>query len=99
MTTFDSEPALTMTMLEQKSRDPLVRLYRAILAACVHKPPDPVVTDDLVNVSATVEAVYLPERLVSQRGPQGLVAFIVPPDVRNTDQVQRPHRSSSRAIG
>ena len=45
-------------------------------AACIAFTSRPIlwVTGDLVNVCAAAEAVYLPEGLVSERGPQGLVA-------------------------
>jgi len=62
--------------------------FAATFAACAHKNPEPFIKDDLRQVTATVEAVYLPTRMVSLRGPNGPTTITVAPGVRNLDQVQ-----------
>lgn len=63
-------------------------LLLTILAACAHKPSEPFVKDDLVQMSATVAAVEPSAGLVSLRGPDGDATISVPPDVRNLAQVR-----------
>lgn len=59
------------------------------LAACAGTPPDPVAVVDTTELSATVESIDRPKRSVLLRGPTGrLVTVVVPPEVRNLDQVQ-----------
>jgi hypothetical protein len=60
----------------------------AVLAACAHRPAEPFVTDRLVQTTARVEAIDLPERLVSLSGPGGTATISVAPEVRNLEQVQ-----------
>jgi hypothetical protein len=60
----------------------------AVLAACAHRPTEPFVTDRLVQVTARIEAIDLPERLVSLSGPGGTATISVAPEVRNLEQVQ-----------
>jgi hypothetical protein len=60
-----------------------------VLAACASPPPAPVLVDKLVEKTATVEAVYLPTRMVALRGEDGRTATVMAgPEVRNLDQVQ-----------
>lgn len=57
--------------------------------ACKTEPPKPVRQESLQTVTATVEAVYLPTRMLVLRGEQNTTAaVIVGPDVRNLEQVQ-----------
>jgi hypothetical protein len=60
-----------------------------LVLGCSYEPPS-VVKDLRQEVtSATVESVYLPERLVSLRTEDGrLVAVVAGPEVRNLDQVK-----------
>jgi hypothetical protein len=60
------------------------------VAACAGKPPaEPVVRDQLLQRTATVEAVYLPTRMVSLRGDDGRKSsLLVGPEVVNLDQVE-----------
>lgn len=59
------------------------------LAACVRTPPEPVKVEDSVQVSATVEAIDLPNRLITLRVPEGdAVTVEVSPEVRNLAQVK-----------
>lgn len=60
-----------------------------VLVACMHKPPEPVVSDRLVQKTAIVEAVYMPSRMVALRTEDGVQsAVVVGPEVRNLDQVE-----------
>jgi len=63
-------------------------LILVALAACAHRPPEPFVKDELVQVTATVEAVDLPARLVSLRGPNGPATISVGPQVSNLENVR-----------
>jgi hypothetical protein len=59
------------------------------LAACTREPPKPVEVGDTVQVTATVEAIDLADRLVTLRGPEGnSVTVEVGPEVRNLAQVK-----------
>ncbi|HEY4645441.1 MAG TPA: hypothetical protein VIH25_04075 [Steroidobacteraceae bacterium] len=59
------------------------------LAACTREPPKPVEVEDAVQVTATVEAIDLANRLVTIRGPEGNAATLeVGPEVRNLPQVK-----------
>jgi hypothetical protein len=59
------------------------------LAACMGTPPKPVEVADSVKISATVEAIDLPNRLVTLRVPEGdAVTVEVSPEVRNLEQVK-----------
>ncbi|HEY8507600.1 MAG TPA: hypothetical protein VIL32_04525 [Steroidobacteraceae bacterium] len=61
----------------------------ALLAACAHKPPEPVVVDSLVSSTATVEEIHTPSRMVLLRTEDGdRTAVKVGPNVRNFDEVQ-----------
>jgi len=59
------------------------------LAACTRTPPAPVEVEESVQVSATVEAIDLPNRMVTLRVPEGdAVTVEVSPEVRNLEQVK-----------
>jgi len=59
------------------------------LAACTRAPPKPVEVEEAVEVTATVEAIDLANRLVTIRVPEGDAATLeVGPDVRNLSQVK-----------
>lgn len=59
------------------------------LAACTRTPPEPVEVEESVKVSATVEAIDLPNRLITLRVPEGeAVTVEVSPEVRNLAQVK-----------
>jgi len=59
------------------------------LAACTREPPKPVEVEDAVQVTATVEAIDLANRLVTVRGPEGnAVTLEVSPEARNLPQVK-----------
>lgn len=60
----------------------------AFLAGCAHEPSQPLVKDDLVQLTATVSAVDPSLRLVSLQGPDGEATISVPADVRNLEQVE-----------
>lgn len=58
-------------------------------AACASKPPaDPVVSDQVQQITATVEAVDPATRMVRLRGKQGPVDIALGPEVRNFDQIR-----------
>jgi hypothetical protein len=63
-------------------------LLAAVLTACAHRPTEPFVTDRLVQVTAKIDAIDLPERLVSLSGSGGTATISVAPEVRNLEQVQ-----------
>jgi hypothetical protein len=69
-------------------RQLVMGLVLVALAACAHRSPEPFVKDELVQVTATVEAVDLPARLVSLRGPNGPATIRVGPQVSNLENVQ-----------
>jgi len=59
------------------------------LAAGAREAPKPVEVEDAVQVTATVEAIDLANRLVTIRGPEGNAATLeVGPEVRNLPQVK-----------
>jgi len=60
----------------------------ALLAACAHRPAEPLVLDHLVQVKARVDAIDLSARLVSLRRPGRTSTIRVAPEVRNLEQVQ-----------
>jgi hypothetical protein len=60
----------------------------AICASC-RQTPEPVVRDELQEMTATVEAVYLPTRMVVLRDDHGgEAAVVVGPEVQNLEQVE-----------
>lgn len=60
-----------------------------LTGACASKPPaDPVVSDQVQQITATVEAVDPATRMVRLRGKQGPVDIALGPEVRNFDQIQ-----------
>jgi hypothetical protein len=69
---------------------PSVLAVCAGLAACASKPPpEPVKVENTESISATVESIDLPKRLVSLRAPNGEKATVeVSPEVRNLEQVR-----------
>ncbi|MEJ1965437.1 MAG: hypothetical protein WDO56_29410 [Gammaproteobacteria bacterium] len=60
----------------------------AILCGCASKPAAPLVRDSLQTVSATVEAVDVPTRMVRLQGPNGPATIMAGPDVRNFDRIE-----------
>jgi hypothetical protein len=59
------------------------------LASCASNPPEPVATDTLQQVTATVAAVDQATRIVTLRGSDGTTIPVqVGPEVRNLDQVR-----------
>jgi hypothetical protein len=76
------------------SRNPRARgwaflLAAGLLAGCATSPPEPAEVLDVEEVTATVTALDLDDRLITLRGPQGNEAtFEVGPQVRNLPQVK-----------
>jgi hypothetical protein len=71
--------------------------YGAALAAalfagaCASKPPpptEPVVSDKVQQITATVEAVDPATRMVRLRGPEGTTEIVLGPEVRNFSQIR-----------
>jgi hypothetical protein len=61
----------------------------ALLAACAPKPPATMERESVQTMTATVDAVNLPARMVVLRGEQNATAAVmVGPQVRNLEQVQ-----------
>lgn len=55
---------------------------------CAHEPPEPVVSETTVEITATVEAIDRQSRMVSLRATDGRTAAVhAGPDVRNFDQI------------
>jgi translation initiation factor IF-1 len=64
-------------------------LSGTVLSACQHQPPAPVFKDEMLEMTATVEQVDLPNRMVVVRGENGVDSPVtVGADVRNLPQVQ-----------
>jgi hypothetical protein len=60
------------------------------MAGCAHEPPAPVVTERVIEVTATVEALDQRSRMVALRGPDGRRAAVYAgPGVQNFDQIKR----------
>jgi len=59
------------------------------LASCASKPPEPVATDTLLQVTATVAAIDQSTRMVTLRGSDGTTTTVqVGPEARNLAQVR-----------
>lgn len=57
--------------------------------ACASKPPaEPVVSDRVQQVTATVESVDPATRMVRLRGVEGPVDIVLGPEIRNFDQIR-----------
>ncbi len=78
------------TPMMQMSRMPLVVVALGLLFGCqTTSPPKPAMVEQVSEVSATVTAVDLPNRLVTLRGPDGkLFTVQAGEEVRNLPQVQ-----------
>lgn len=60
-----------------------------MVAACATEPPEPISVENTQTLSATVESIDLPKRLVSLRAANGHTATVeVSPEVRNLSQVK-----------
>jgi hypothetical protein len=61
----------------------------AFCLSCKSEPPQPVQRESLETITATVEEIYLPTRMIVLRGDQNVMAaVIVGPDVRNLEQLR-----------
>lgn len=60
----------------------------ALVSGCASKPAEPLIRDSLETVSATVEAVDVPTRMVRLKGPNGPATVMAGPEVRNFDRIE-----------
>ncbi len=67
---------------------PGLSIVALAVLACSHEPPKPFVKDEMLHVSATVEAVDPASRMVSLRGPNGSASVVAGPEVHNFSQVK-----------
>jgi hypothetical protein len=68
-----------------------------LLGACMSQPPQPINIENTEEVSATIEAIDLPKRLLSLAVPDGTKLTVeVAPQVRNLPQVKVGDRVVAR---
>jgi hypothetical protein len=73
----------------------LALMSGAVITACAHAPPTPVVKVHLLQMTASVERIDLSSRMVVVRAENGLESIVVVgPQVRNLDQVHVGDRIS-----
>ena len=66
-----------------------VAIAAMALVSCASEPPEPVALDSLLQLTATVEAIDVPARLVELRGENGVTStVVVGPEVKNLAQVE-----------
>jgi hypothetical protein len=77
------------TLIRSVRRAGVALVSGTALSACLHQPPVPVLKDEMLEMTATVEQVDLPNRMVVVRGQNGIdTPITVGADVRNLPQVQ-----------